>query len=273
MKSAMDKLKTKTMAAGAEYDSPASAKKISGFVKQYKIDMSEFDPSDMSAYPNFNAFFYRHVRPERRPLATPENPNTLVSAADCRLNVFETVNHATDIWIKGTMFSLEGMLKDATLAKQFEGGSMAIFRLAPQDYHRFHSPVDGQVISVQDVDGTYFSVNPMVVRSKNNVFTENRRSVAVIDSQQFGKVAFVAVGAAMVGSIHFTGIKMGSAVSRGDDLGYFAYGGSTVVVLFQPGAVHFDEDLTASSLKGVETVVKVKEHIGTAIPGGRTGQK
>jgi len=195
-----------------------------------------------------------------------------VSAADCRLSVFSTVSNATRLWIKGSDFSLATLLKDDGLADSFQGGSIAIFRLAPQDYHRYHSPVDGTVESNRDVKGTYYTVNPMAVRTDLNVFTDNRRVITLLSSPQFGQVAFVQVGALLVGSINLTGAQTaGTQVTRGQELGYFAYGGSTVVAVFQKGKVEFDADLIKWSLDGLETLVEVGERIGVLGNAGNTG--
>lgn len=105
---------------------------------------------------------------------------------------------------QGRNFSVAGMLGNHADAAQFAGGSLAIFRLAPQDYHRFHWPVSGTVASITDIPGRLYTVNPIAVNSKVNVFGENKRAVVMIDTEAFGRVAFVAIGATVVGTIHFT---------------------------------------------------------------------
>lgn len=88
----------------------------------------------------------------------------VVSPADARTNVFQTVSAAQEFWIKGSKFNLSTLFGDDELASIFADGSMSISRLAPQDYHRFHFPVDGTVGATKKVEGTYFTVNPMAVR-------------------------------------------------------------------------------------------------------------
>jgi len=103
------------------------------------------------------------------------------------------------VWVKGKNFTFAKLLDDAELAKDFEGGSIAISRLAPQDYHRFHSPVDGKIVHMGPTAGSqYWTVNPIAINSPANVFGENVRRVNVIESAEFGKVAFICVGATMV---------------------------------------------------------------------------
>lgn len=109
----------------------------------------------------FNDFFYRKLKPSARPTESPDDPRRLVSAADCRLMVFETVSEATKLWIKGREFSIARLLGDVYReeAERYVGGPLAIFRLAPQDYHRFHVPVDGKIGEMRDVKGEYYTVN------------------------------------------------------------------------------------------------------------------
>ncbi|KAG0373378.1 hypothetical protein BGX24_011776 [Mortierella sp. AD032] len=272
---------------GRNFDAPESVAQIQYFIKTYRLDLSELLEPDVSKYRNFNEFFYRKLRPDARPIHDKTNPNIVVSSADCRLCVFESISSATRVWIKGKSFSLPNLLRDPLLASQFQGGSIALFRLAPQDYHRFHSPVSGVVMEeARGIGGGYVTVNPMAVNNDDvDVFTENVRKVSVIrmddvvvgDGQQSGggsegegklleKCVFVSIGALLVGSIQLTGAKSaGTRLEKGDELGYFAYGGSTCILLFQAGAVRFDEDLVATSLKGLETLVRMGERIGERI--------
>jgi len=127
-----------------------------------------------------------------------------VSGADCRLCVFDSISAATEIWVKGKSFSVEHLIQDEALAAEFEGGSIGLFRLAPQDYHRFHSPVQGTIAKTPvKIDGTYFTVNPMAVNEDLDVFTENVRKVSVINLEQssekkneaFDKCVFISIGA------------------------------------------------------------------------------
>lgn len=121
------------------------------------------------------------------------------------MNVFPTIHSATNLWIKGSNFTLTSLLGgDAEKARLFENGSIAICRLAPQDYHRFHIPVDGVIGPTTAIDGNYYTVNPMAIRTAVDVYTENIRNVTYIESEQFGTVAYVAVGAMMVGTIRLT---------------------------------------------------------------------
>lgn len=267
------RLLTFTVKEGKYRDSPESAKDIVPFVNSFQGQINVEDAElPLDQYKTFNEFFYRKLKPGARPIVAPTDPNVLVSAADCRLQVFADVNEATRFWVKGRNFSVAGLLADTDpeheRSKAFSGGTMAIFRLAPQDYHRYHSPVDGVVAEIIDVPGDLLTVNPIAVNSLFcDVFTVNKRSVMLIDTPTFGRVAYVAIGATLVGSINWT-VEIGGKINKGDELGYFAFGGSTCIVLFPNGTVMWDADLTANAHRSLETLVQVGEKIGVKAGSG-----
>ncbi|KAI7845326.1 hypothetical protein COHA_001168 [Chlorella ohadii] len=313
----LKKLRQMTEKYGAFADSPESAADIPKFLATFRgqVDMKEALLESPSDYKSFNDFFYRKLKPEARPIASPADPSVVVSAADCRLMVYASVDDATRCWIKGRKFSLAGLLADPTvaaavapspesktdakgsssssmggsngeaeaaaagtlsatagLAEQFRGGSMAIFRLAPQDYHRFHLPVSCRVLSITDVPGELMTVNPLAVNSPfANVFTRNKRSVLLLDAPGYGQVAYVAIGATVVGSIRWT-VEVGQELGKGDECGFFAFGGSTIVVLFQQGAVVWDADLLQNSLSSLETRVLMGERLGVCGNAASSGE-
>ncbi|KAH9925857.1 phosphatidylserine decarboxylase-domain-containing protein [Epithele typhae] len=254
---------------GRIYDSPQSIQSIPSFIKTYSLSLDELLQPDIAKYSNFNDFFHRKLKPGSRPVKDPENTALFCSAADSRLTVYPSVGAAQQFWIKGCHFSIPSLIGEiprSVRARMFLGGSIAIFRLAPQDYHRFHCPIDGVIGDITEIPGQYYTVNPMAVNeSCFDVFTENRRSVMYMTHKQSSApVAIVAIGAMLVGSIVWT-VTKGSVVNRGDELGYFAYGGSTVVVIFPPGVCQFDEDLLENSVRPIETLVKVGESLGKSV--------
>ena len=207
-------------------------------------------------FKNFNEFFYRQLTPNARPCSAPEEPKIVVSPADCRSVVFDRMDDATNIWVKGREFSVERLLGDAYPedAKRYKNGGLAVFRLAPQDYHRFHIPVDGVMGTPKTIEGEYYTVNPMAIRSALDVYGENVRVLVPIDSVAHGRVMVICVGAMMVGSTVITR-KPGEKVARGEELGYFKFGGSTLLVLFEEGVISFDSDLVENSKGPLETLV------------------
>lgn len=257
-------LKDQSEKMGAQYDSPESKQHIRPFIESFQLEptLHEMVKPDPDAYATFNEFFGREIRESARPIAEPENDLVTSSPADCRLTAFPTVDLATRYWIKGHGFTMEKLLGSAELASQFEGGSLVIARLAPQDYHRWHAPVSGTVTGINEIPGTYYTVNPQAVNEPGtvDVFCENRRSVMTVERTLTGSpVAIVAVGAMLVGSIKYAdGVDVGARIRRGQCLGAFYYGGSTVIVVYPPGEVALDEDLVKHSTElGLETYVKV----------------
>jgi phosphatidylserine decarboxylase len=248
-------LKSLSIKQGKKYDDPASASQIFAFINFHKLDMSEvLLPVDQ--FKTFNEFFYRALKPGARPCSAPNNPRIIVSPADCRSVVFDGIDDATKVWIKGREFSVERLLHNAYPddAQRYKNGALGIFRLAPQDYHRFHVPVDGIMGTPKNVEGEYYTVNPMAIRSALDVYGENFRVIIPIDSVAHGRVMVICVGAMMVGSTVITR-QAGERISRGEELGYFKFGGSTVILLFEPGRMNFDSDLIDNSKGALETLV------------------
>lgn len=217
-------LKSLSVKQGRKYDDPASVRDIPPFITFHRLNMSEV-LLPVEEFKTFNEFFYRKLKPDARPCSAPENPNIIVSPADCRSVVFNRVDDATSIWIKGREFSIARLLGKAYPedARRYVNGALGIFRLAPQDYHRFHIPVDGVLDTPKTIPGEYYTVNPMAIRSALDVYGENVRVIVPIDSVAHGRVMVVCVGAMMVGSTVITA-KAGQQVKRAEELGYFKFG-------------------------------------------------
>ncbi|KAG9160148.1 hypothetical protein Leryth_015037 [Lithospermum erythrorhizon] len=219
---------------GRKMNSVDSAKDIPKFANFFKDQINMSDVKyPLKHFKTFNEFFIRELKPGARPIEFPEQNDVAVCAADCRLMAFQAVSEAKRFWIKGRKFSIKGLLGEELCSSSFIDGTLVIFRLAPQDYHRFHMPVTGKIDKFVDIPGCLYTVNPIAVNSKYcNVLTENKRTVSIISTSDFGKVAFVAIGATMVGSITFQK-KEGDLVQKGDEFGYFSFGGSTVICVFE----------------------------------------
>ncbi|CAD0109273.1 unnamed protein product [Aureobasidium uvarum] len=247
-------LRSLSFKQGRKYDDPASASQVPGFINFHQLDMSEV-LLKTSDFKSFNEFFYRKLKPDARPCSAADRPEIVVSPADCRTVVFNQISEAQRVWVKGREFSVERLLGNAYPedAKRYAGGAMGIFRLAPQDYHRFHIPVDGTMLEPKLIEGEYYTVNPMAIRSALDVYGENVRVVVPIDSPKHGRVMVICVGAMMVGSTVITR-KAGEKVSRAEELGYFKFGGSTLLLLFEPGKMLFDDDLVDNSNGALETL-------------------
>lgn len=260
---AKDLLQKMSEKQGKRMNSPESAKDIPKFLEvfkdQIKLDEVKYP---IEQFKTFNEFFTRELKPGARPIASEEHEEVAVCAADSRLMAFNSIDDSLRFWIKGRKFSVGGLLGNAESLGNFRNGCLVIFRLAPQDYHRFHFPVSGTIEEFFDIPGCLYTVNPIAVNSKYcNVFTENKRVVALISTPKFGKVAFVAIGATMVGSIKFLR-KKGEDVKKGEEFGYFAFGGSTVICVFEKDVIQIDEDLLANSERSLETLVSVGMTLG-----------
>ena len=257
-------LKSLSIKQGRKFEDPASVAQIQPFIAFHQLDMSEvLEPTE--SFKNFNEFFYRALKPGARPCCAPDEPAIITSPADCRSVVFNQLGEAQKVWVKGREFSVERLLAPyGDDAPRYAGGALGVFRLAPQDYHRFHVPVDGVLGEPRRVDGEYYTVNPMAIRSALDVYGENVRVVVPIDSERHGRVMVVCVGAMMVGSTIITR-KAGEQVKRAEELGYFKFGGSTILLLFEKGAMVWDDDLADNSSGALETLVSVFVAFGSLL--------
>ena len=239
---------------GEQMDSPESAEKIADFVKQYGINLSEAQKQEFTS---FNDFFSRELKPNSRTIDT--NRNTLISPADGKLFAYENISQQ-DFIVKGYRFNLLRFFNDSTLAKKYENGSLIIVRLCPTDYHRFHFPYSGTVLNTTKIEGPLFSVSPIALRKKVEIICRNKREYSEIQTSNFGTIIMAEVGATMVGSIIQT--YKNEQIMKGQEKGYFLFGGSTVVLLFEEGRIQIDADLIENTKKLLETEVKMGEQIG-----------
>ncbi|KAL4955416.1 phosphatidylserine decarboxylase-domain-containing protein [Aspergillus filifer] len=251
---------------GKREATPGSAKRIRDFISFFNIDMSQFSPSDPSEFKTFEDFFIRHHAPGTRPIYEEDDPSSAVVVADSRVVVYEEVAESKKIWVKGEDFSLTNLVMDKRLGPQFGDGPVASFRLSPQDYHRYHSPVSGRIKVYRSMPGDYYEVDPLALRSGVDILTRNARDYVVIETEEFGEVLFVAIGASQVGTveIHEKWQVPGAEIKKGDELGLFQFGGSSIIVAFQKGRIEFDEDLLKPSKHAVAVDVEVGMSLGRA---------
>lgn len=236
---------------------PGSRAKIEPFIAKYGLDVGEF-AEPVAAFGSFNDFFTRRLAPAARPICADED--ALVLPADGRHLVFPDLSLAKPAYVKTFAFDLERFLGDQALAERYAHGSMLIARLAPIDYHRFHFPIAGTASEVKRIDGELLSVSPIGLERMTRTFLDNKRWVTTIESDTWGVVTFVEVGATGVGSVvHTAGA---GPVEKGQEKGYFLFGGSTVVVIFEPGRVIFSDDLVEHSARGVELYAKMGDIAG-----------
>jgi phosphatidylserine decarboxylase len=175
--------------------------------------------------------------------------------------VYENLDDQSLVSVKGVEDSIQNLFNKPI--KDFAGGKVAVIRLCPADYHRYHFPCDGEIVEQVSVKGKYHSVNPIALAAQKKIFCLNKRAYTIMDSTLFGRLALMEVGAFGVAGIHQT--YSGKNVERMAEKGYFDFGGSTVIVVFPKDSIKFSEDLLENSRQGIETLVKVGETIGGSI--------
>ncbi|WP_297597370.1 phosphatidylserine decarboxylase [uncultured Cetobacterium sp.] len=245
---------------GKKMTGKSSVQKIESFVKENNIDMSE-SKKQIGEFTSFNDFFIRELKPEARIIA--KGDEVLVSPADGKVLIFSDLKETSKFFLKGDEFTLEEFLKDKEEAQKFKGGTLMIIRLAPVDYHRFHFPADGLISSSKLIDGYYYSVSPYAIKKNFRIYCENKREISILKTQKFGDIALSEIGATMVGGITQT-YKPESFVKKGEEKGFFFFGGSSCVLLFEKNKVTFDKDILENSKNGIETKVYMGEKIGIA---------
>ena len=230
----------------------SSVKKIPAFIKEHNIDMSDFEDRE---YKSFTDFFTRKIRYGKRPVDM--TPGALISPADSKLLVYE-IEKDTSMRIKGRTYTVDEILADAENAKEFAGGYALVFRLTVDDYHRFCYPDKGCLISKRFIKGKLHTVSPV---SKNHkIYMENTRLVNLLKTEKFGTIAYIEVGAMLIGRIVDNGTDV---FEKGQEKGYFEPGGSTVILLVKN--VEIDKDIMEQSASGIETKVRYGERIGRAL--------
>ena len=249
---------------GAYNDSGASKHKIEEFVSFLGIDISECE-KDITEYNSFNDFFARKLKFSCRPICA--GVKEVASPGDGRMLVFPAIDGSTLAYVKWAPLKLIDLFGgNESLAERYKGGSCVVLRLCPSDYHRVHFPVGGKVGITRTLSGALHSVSPYALEQKIPVYCLNKRTLCEVDSDPFSKVLMMEVGALFVGSVVQT-YRAGMHVQKGDEKGYFKFGGSTSILFFEKGIVSFDPDLVENSAKGRETYVKMGERIGAVSQG------
>ena len=243
---------------GKYCDTKLSSKKIPAFVDEFNIDMN-LAKKDIKNFTSFNDFFTRELISEARPIAN--DPDILISPGDGRLTAYENIDLDNIVQIKGLTYSLRELVKDDAIASKYENGTCIILRLCPTDYHRFHFVDSGTIGPNHAIKGSYYSVNPIALKNIPKLFCENKREWSILRSDNFGDVLTIEVGATCVGSIIQT-YSPNSKVNRGEEKGYFKFGGSTTILFLKKGVAKIDEDIIHQTKLGFECAVKLGEHIG-----------
>lgn len=244
---------------------PGTKTQIPDFVARLGIDASEAE-LPLEAYPSLDAFFARRLRAGVRPL--DPNPAAFLSPCDARTLVYPSWPQGRPLEIKRSQVTLPELLGgESELCRRFAGGSVLVSRLAPADYHRFHFPASGWASPAKDLPGRLHSVHPIAL-SAGAPSLRNKRALTLLETEAFGQLALIEVGALVVGTILQT--YSPGWVVRGAEKGTFRFGGSTVVVLSEPGRIKWDRDLVETSAGGDETLVRMGARLGVQT-GSATG--
>lgn len=239
---------------GAFLASPVSKGLIKMFVKKNPIDMSQYENISFSSY---NDFFTRSIKEGKRPIDM--EPSHFISPCDGKLSVYP-ITQSGRFYIKQTFYTVGSLLRNKSLARRYEGGTALVFRLTVDDYHHYCYIDEGEKSRNFMIPGILHTVNP-IANDFYPIYKENTREYCLLKTKNFKTVLVMEVGALMVGKIN--NYHSGKYhVARGDEKGLFEFGGSTIILLLEPGAAVIDPDILANSESQTETIVKMGEKIG-----------
>lgn len=249
---------------GALQSSSISQRKIKPFIEDFHIDMEDYLPQighsfdDGPGYDDFNHFFIRRFKDGKRRF--PQEPTFLGAPSEARYFAYEKIDESEKIPVKGKFLTPRALINNIKWNDTFKDGPLLLARLCPVDYHRFHFPDKGVVLDEFTNHGELHSVNPIALKKRPDIFARNERQVTIIDTECFGKMAYIEIGATMVGKIVQN--YEGPNFKRGQEKGYFLFGGSTVVIIGEKGKWLPDNDLLDYTKKGMETYLKLGAHLG-----------
>ena len=227
---------------------------IPSFVKKNHIDLGIYEKQEFDSY---NAFFTRKIKAEQRPIN--EQKNILISPSDGKVTAYP-ITQKGRFWIKHTQYSAAQLLKDKRLAERYMGGWIYVIRLTVDDYHRYCYVADGRKSRQRKIRGVLHTVNP-VANDYYPIYKMNSREYCLLKTKELGTILLMEVGALMVGKIN-NHEEDYAQVKRGDEKGMFEFGGSTIVVMTEPGMAEPDKDIIHNTKAQAETLVKMGEPIG-----------
>ncbi len=240
--------------------SPLSKRKIAPFIENFEICMDDFLPADgrgaNDPYGHFNEFFIRRFKKGRRIFVQGKK---IPAFSEARYFGHECINEQETVPVKGQFLTAFQILNHSKWYSCFEAGPLLIARLCPVDYHRFHFPDKGKILDFYPIKGGLHSVNPFALKKYPGIFMMNERQVSILETEIFGKLAYVEVGAMCVGKI-FQSFKE-KVFIRGQEKGYFLFGGSTILVFGEKGKWRPSLDIIENTNKGLETYL----HLGTEV--------
>lgn len=248
---------------GALQDTAWSKNKIAPFIKNFNIPMDDYLPETQnteSPYSSFNQFFIRRFKEGKR--AFVQNSDDLAAFSEARYLGYNSVHDDESIPVKGIYLKPKHLISNSLWEESFHDGPLLLARLCPVDYHRFHYPDDGIILDDYRVEGLLHSVNPLALKSKQDILITNERHITIVETKNFGKLAYIEVGAICVGKIvQSKPLVKGDSFKRGQEKGYFLFGGSTVIVIGEKGKWTPSQDILEFTKKGMETYL----HLGMSV--------
>ncbi len=245
-------------AAGYYLSSRASKWIVPYYIRKHKIDMSDID-IPAGGFSSFNDFFIR----KRNTECFDVTYGHLISPCDGLMSCIR-IKGKIVLDIKNTMYTLYDLLEDNELAGQFRDGTALVFRLTPADYHRYCYAANGKVLQHKKIKGRLHCVRPIALRTVP-VFAQNSREYQVLETESFGTVIQMEIGALLVGKIKNDRLSSKySYVSRGEEKGYFEFGGSTIIMLFKKNKICMNENLYKRQNSDEEIPVHMGEFVARA---------
>ncbi len=236
---------------GQRMNTSASRDRIAPFIEKFGLDPAEFAKSP-DEFTSFNDFFSRCLSPESRPI----DPAPVVFPADGRHLGFAKASAIDSVFVKGQHFDLPALLGSTELAAKYADGPLVLSRLCPVDYHRFHFPAAGTPGTPRVLNGPLYSVSPIALRKNLSYLWQNKRVLTELVTANLGTVLLLEVGATNVGSIQQT-FTPGSPIEKAAEKGYFEFGGSSTMTLFEPGKIQLAADLLEHSANQTELYAKM----------------
>jgi phosphatidylserine decarboxylase len=239
----------------AYQNSRLSRRKIAPFIRKHRIDMNEFEPA---AYHSYAEFFERRFRPGARRF--PAEPAAMGAFAEARYLAWDHVEAAQEFPVKGRSLDAAQLLGDAARAREFTGGPVILARLSPMDYHHVHYFDDGRTLAHDRLGGRLWTVNWHALLNKPDILRENERHVNILDTEHFGRIGFVEIGALSVGRIVQVH-SLDKPFQRGAEKSVFRFGGSAIAVFGEAGCWRPAADVLENTAKGIETMLRLGEEV------------
>lgn len=237
---------------GKYMNSKSSIKKIDKFIKENNINMYDYENKE---YTSYNDFFTRKIKEVKRPINARKD--ILISPCDSKLLAYKITKDLT-LKIKESYYSIDTLV-DKKIMKEYTDGYALVFRLSTDNYHRYCYIDSGTKSDNYYIKGTFHTVQPISLKHYN-FFKTNSREYTILNTNNFGKVIDIDIGALGVGRIKNHHKEY--SFFKGEEKGYFEFGGSTIVLLFKKDTIILDDDIVNNSKENIETIVKYGERIG-----------